>query len=371
MTKSKAAIFEGIGKPLIVDEITVDDPKAGEVMIKLDATGLCHTEIWYMSGGDTSTRGNSILGHEGCGIVVKVGPGVTEFQEGDRVVPLYIPECGHCRECVSEESNLCSTLDDAYFGGSMLDGTMRFHHQGRDLNHFMLTSTFSQYTVVHQEAIAKIRSDAPAHTACLFGCAVTTGIGAALWTAKVKPGSNCVVFGVGPIGLNAIQGCKLAGASMIIAVDINEERLKKAMEFGATHVIKPEGGNGTTAVKELTGGGADYAFEATGNTKVMRQALESVIWGTGVCCLIGVAKTGEVVEVTPRLLIAGRRLIGTAFGGCRGKTQLPGLIDLYMDGKVKVDELVTGIIPLSQINEAFEDMRKDSGYRYVVDYNIS
>ncbi|PQV62498.1 S-(hydroxymethyl)glutathione dehydrogenase / alcohol dehydrogenase [Abditibacterium utsteinense] len=368
MTQSKAAIFTGINQPLVIDEIEVDDPKAGEVLIKLDATGLCHTEIWYMSGGDTTTRGNSILGHEGCGTIVKVGAGVVDLQEGDRVVPIYIPECGHCRECLSDDTNLCSALDDAYFGGSMNDGSMRFHHRGRDLHHFMLTSTFSQYTVVHQEAVAKIRPDAPAESACLFGCAVTTGIGAALYTAKVKPGSKCAVFGVGPIGLNAIQGCKLAGAEMIIAVDLNDERLEKARQFGATHLIKPDGENGTGAVKDLTNGGADYVFEATGNTKVMRQALESTIYGGGVCCLIGVAKTGEVVEVTPRLLIAGRKLIGTAFGGCRGKTQLPGLIDMYMDGKIKVDELVTDVIDLSQINEAFENMKKDGGYRYVVRY---
>ncbi len=368
MTKSKAAIFTGINQPLVIDEIEVDDPKDGEVLLKLDATGLCHTEIWYMSGGDTSTRANSILGHEGCGTVVKVGKGVTELREGDRVVPIYIPECGHCRECLSEETNLCSALDDAYFGGSMNDGTMRFHHQGRDLHHFMLTSTFSQYTVVHQEAVAKIRPDAPAESACLFGCAVTTGIGAALYTTKVRQGSKCAVFGVGPIGLNVLQGCKLAGAEMIIAVDLNDERLKRAGEFGATHFVNPSNGDSVQQVKELTGGGADYCFEATGNTKVMRQALESTIYGGGVCCLIGVAKTGEVVEVTPRLLIAGRRLVGTAFGGCRGKTQLPGLIDQYMEGKIKVDELVTDVIELEKINEGFEHMRTDSGYRYVVRY---
>lgn len=366
--KSKAAIFEGIGKPLVIDEIEVDDPKDGEVLVKLDATGLCHTEVWYMSGGDTVTRHPQILGHEGCGIVQKVGKGVTQLKEGDRVVPLYIPECGHCRECLSGVTNLCSALDDAYFGGSMNDGTVRFHHQGRDVNHFMLTSTFSQYTVIHQEALAKIRDDAPAEKACLFGCAVTTGIGAALWTAKVTPGSKCAVFGCGPIGLNAIQGCKLAGAEMIIAVDLNLARLDKAQQFGATHLVQPEGGNGTQAVKELTGGGAEFVFEATGNVNVMRQALEATIYGGGKCCLIGVAKTGEVVEVTPRLLIAGRQLIGTAFGGCRGKTQLPGLIDRYMNGEILVDELVTGLIPLEKINEAFEHMHTDSGYRYVVQF---
>jgi len=368
MTLSKAAIFEGIGKPLIIDEIEVDDPKAGEVLIKLDATGLCHTEVWYMSGGDTTTRAPSILGHEGGGVVVKVGSGVTEFVEGDHVVPIYIPECGHCVECRSGITNLCSTLDDAYFGGSMNDGSMRFHRDGQDLHHFMLTSTFSQYTVVHQEALVKIRKDAPLDRACLFGCAVTTGIGAALWTSKVREGSTCAVFGCGPIGLNAIQGCRLAKAGKIIAVDLNEERLQKAKQFGATDLLKPEGGNGTSAVKEMTDGGADFVFEATGNVHVMRQALEATRYGGGKCCLIGVAKTGEVIEVTPRLLIAGRTLLGTAFGGCRGKSQLPELIDRYMNGEIFVDELVTGTIALEGINEAFEHMKQDSGYRYVVKY---
>jgi S-(hydroxymethyl)glutathione dehydrogenase/alcohol dehydrogenase len=366
--KSKAAIFEGIGKPLIIDEIEVDDPKEGEVLVRLEYTGLCHTELWYMGGGDTTTRSPTVLGHEGGGIVEKVGKGVTSLKEGDHVVPIYIPECGHCRECLSDDTNLCSHLDDAYFGGSMNDGTVRFHRQGQDVHHFMLTSTFSQYTVVHEEALAKIRPDAPLDKACLFGCAVTTGIGAALWTAKVKPGSACAVFGAGPIGLNAIQGCKLAGAGKIIVVDPNKERLEKARQFGATDLVIPEGGNGTTQVKGMADGGADYVFEATGNVNVMRHALEATRYGGGKCTLIGVAKTGEVVEVTPRLLIAGRTLLGTAFGGCRGRTQLPGLIDLYMDGKVLVDELITGIIPLEGINEAFENMKRDSGYRYVVKY---
>lgn len=366
--KSRAAIFEGVGKPLRVTEIEVDDPRAGEVLIRNEATGLCHTEVWYMSGGDTTTRAPSILGHEGGAVVVKVGPGVTEFQEGDHVVPIYIPECGHCRECLSGETNLCSALDDAYFGGTMNDGTVRFHHEGRDLNHFMLTSTFSEYSVVHQEALAKIRPDAPLEKVCLFGCAVTTGIGAALWTAKVKPGSTCVVFGCGPIGLNAVQGCRLAGAGKIIAVDLNEERLEKARQFGATDLLIPENGNGVAQVKAMTDGGADFSFEATGNTKVMQQALEATRYGGGKCCLIGVARTGETMEVTPRLLIAGRTLMGTALGGCRGKSQLPELIDRYMNGEIFVDELITDFITLEEINEAFEKMKHDSGYRYIVKY---
>jgi len=366
--KSKAAIFEGVGKPLIIDEIDVDEPREGEVLVKLHATGLCHTEIWYMDGGDTQARSPMVLGHEGGGVVEKVGRGVTSLKEGDHVVPIYIPECGHCVECLSGETNLCSHLDNAYFDNTMNDGSVRFHRDGQDVHHFMLTSTFSQYTVIHEEALAKIRPDAPLEKACLFGCAVTTGIGAALYTAKVKPGSTCVVFGVGPVGLNAIQGCRLAGAGRIIAVDMNQARLEKARLFGATDLLIPEGGNGTAQVKEMTNGGADYVFEATGNVKVMRQALEATRYGGGKCVLIGVAKTGEVVEVTPRLLIAGRQLLGTAFGGCRGRTQLPGLIDKYMDGEILVDELVTGLIPLEKINDAFAEMRHDSGYRYVVQF---
>ena len=366
--QSKAAIFTGKDQPLIIDEITVDDPKAGEVMIKLNATGLCHTEIWYMSGGDTTTRAPMILGHEGCGTIYKVGPGVTTLKEGDRVVPLYIPQCGHCRECGRGDTNLCSGLDDAYFGNTMNDGTVRFHHNGQDVHHFMLCSTFSNYTVCHEASVAKVRDDVSPVAACLFGCAVSTGIGAALNNAQVKPGSSCAVFGVGPIGLNAIQGCRLAGAEIIIAVDLNDERLEKAKQFGATHTINPEGGNGVDAVKELTGGGVDYCFEATGNTKVMRQALEATIYGGGKCCLIGVARTGETVEVTPRLLIAGRTLLGTALGGVKGRSQLPGLIDRYMSGDILVDELVTDTIELEEINEAFAKMKEDSGYRYVVKY---
>jgi S-(hydroxymethyl)glutathione dehydrogenase/alcohol dehydrogenase len=321
-----------------------------------------------MSGGDTTTRTPIVLGHEGCGIVEKVGAGVTSLKEGDRVVPLYIPQCGHCRECGHPDTNLCSTLDDAYFGNSMNDGTSRFHRNGQDLHHFMLCSTFSEYTVCHQESVAKVRQDVKPEAACLFGCAVTTGIGAALYNSKVRPGSTCAVFGCGPIGLNVIQGCKLAGARMIIAVDLNEARLEKAKQLGATHVVRPEGGNGVAAVKELAGGGADYCFEATGNPKVMEQALDATIYGGGKCCLIGVAKTGETMQVTPRQLIAGRQLIGTAFGGCRGRSQLPGLIDRYMDGEIVVDELITKTIALEEINDAFEQMHKDSGYRFVVKY---
>jgi S-(hydroxymethyl)glutathione dehydrogenase/alcohol dehydrogenase len=366
--KSRAAIFERVGEPLIVDEIEVDPPKQGEVLVRLEATGLCHTEVWYMSGGDTRTLVPAILGHEGGGIVQEVGPGVTSLKPGDHVVPLYISECGECPECKSPQTNLCSALDDTYYNGVMPDGTTRLHWKGKDVHHFMGTSTFAEYTVVPEIALAKIREDAPLDKVCLFGCAITTGIGAALWTAKVTAGSTCAVFGCGPIGLNAVQGCRLAGAERILALDLHDERLELARQMGATHLINATDGQGVAKVKEMTGGGADFSFEATGNTKVMRQAFESVRYGGGTCTLIGVARTGEDLSITPRMLIAGRILTGTAFGNCSGRSQLPGLIDWYMEGKIKVDELITEFIPLERINEAFARMKQDSGYRYIVRY---
>ncbi|MBI3911561.1 MAG: zinc-binding dehydrogenase [Armatimonadetes bacterium] len=374
--KSKAAIFEAIGKPLIVDEIEVDDPGPGECLVKLEATGLCHTEIWYMGGGDNvdyEQLSPRILGHEGGGVVVKCGAGVTSLQEGDHVVPLYISECGTCPECRDPNTNLCSYLDDkGYYEGAMLDGRPRFRWRGRSAYHFMGTSTFSQYTVVPEVALAKIRPDAPLNRVCLLGCAITTGVGAALWTARVRPGDSVAVFGCGPIGLNVVQGARLALAEKIIAVDLKPERLQKAKELGATHLIdaRKHGGNATAAVKSLTGGGADFIFEATGNTHVMRQAFEAVRYGGGKCVLIGVAKTGEEVSLVPRMLIAGRQLTGTAFGGCKGRTQLPWLVNWYMDGRLKIDALVTKEIPLTQINEAFAWMKQDQGYRYIVRYDM-
>jgi S-(hydroxymethyl)glutathione dehydrogenase/alcohol dehydrogenase len=372
--KSKAAIFTKIGEPLIVDEIEVDDPGPGECLVRLDATGLCHTEIWYMSGGDNvdyNQLSPRILGHEGGGVVVKCGEGVSSLKEGDHVVPLYISECGTCPECRSPETNLCSYLDDkGYYEGAMMDGKPRFHWKERPAYHFMGTSTFSEYTVVPEVALAKVREDAPLDRVCLLGCAITTGVGAVLWTAQAKPGSSVAVFGCGPIGLNVVQGARIAGAEKIIAVDLKPERLEKAKELGATHLINAadHGGSGTAAVKDLTGGGCDYSFEATGNTTVMRQAFESVRYGGGKCVLIGVAKTGEVVSLVPRTLIAGRILTGTAFGGCKGRTQLPELVDLYMEGTLKIDELVTKEISLDQINDALGWMKQDQGYRYVVKY---
>src|SRR4051812_24465997 len=328
--KSKAAVFTEIGKPLIVDEIQVDDPGPTECLVKLDATGLCHTEVWYMGGGDNvdySKLSPRILGHEGGGVVVKCGSEVTSLKEGDHVVPLYISECGTCPECRDPNQNLCSYLDDkGYYEGVMPDGRPRFHWKGGPAYHFMGTSTFSQYTVVPEVALAKIREDAPLDRVCLLGCAITTGVGAVLYAAKVQPGASAAVFGCGPIGLNVVQGARIAGAEKIIAVDLKPERLQKAKELGATHLVNAADydGNATPAVKELTGGGADFSFEATANTAVMRQAFEAVRYGGGKCVLIGVAKTGEVVSLVPRMLIAGRILTGTAFGGVKGRSQLPG-----------------------------------------------
>jgi len=372
--KARAAIFMAEGEPLVLDEIDIDPPKEGEVLVKLKATGLCHTDLYTMSGRDPSALYPAVLGHEGGGVVVELGPGVTSLREGDHVVPLFISECGECPQCKSPHTNLCSVLDDTYYDGWMPDGTTRLHYQGRDLYHYMGTSTFAEYTVVPEIALAKVREDAPLERVCLLGCGVTTGIGAALWTSQVTEGSTCVIFGCGPIGLNVVQGCRLAKAGKIIAVDLHEERLQKAREFGATHLINASeyDGNAVDAVKELCDpawGGADFTFEATGNVQVMRQAFEAAHYGGGKCCLIGVAGKGEELSIIPRYLISGRILTGTAFGGCNGRSQLPQLVDWYMDGQVYIDELVTEEIPLEKINEAFERMSRDDGYRYVVRYD--
>ena len=368
--KARAAIFTGLNEPLVIDEIDVDGPKAGEVLVKLEATGLCHTEIWYMEGGDTQTLAPAILGHEGGGVVQEVGPGVTTLQPGDHVVPLYIAECGECEDCTSGKTNLCSALDDTYMDGVMPDGTTRLRWNGQDLRHFMGTSTFAEYTVVPEVALAKVRKDAPLDRVCLFGCGIPTGVGAVLYTAKVQPGDTVAVFGCGPIGLNVVQGAKIAGAGMIIAVDLQEARLESAKLFGATHTVNALelGGSGTDAVKELTGGGVDFAFEATGVPAVMRQAFESTRYGWGKCVLIGVAKTGLDVSITPRMLIAGRSLTGTAFGGTKGRTQVPQMVDWYMDGKLKVDELITRFISLEDVNDAFAEMHENRAFRFVVRY---
>jgi S-(hydroxymethyl)glutathione dehydrogenase / alcohol dehydrogenase len=367
--KMRAAIFAEPKKPLVLDEIELDPPAAGEALVRLIATGVCHTDLYTMSGLDPSALMPAILGHEGGGVVEAVGPGVTSVAVGDHVIPLYIPECGKCAHCLSDETNLCLAIRGTQAQGVMPNGTSRLHWHDKMVHHYMGTSTFAQYTVVPEIALAKIRKDAPLDKVCLIGCGVTTGVGAALWTAKVKENSTCAVFGCGFVGLNAIQGCRLAGAKRIIAVDLSQGRLQSAKDFGATDVVNAGDGNPTQAVLDLTGGaGVDYSFEATGNTTVMRQAFESCRMGGGRCTIIGVASAGAELSLVPRFLITGRHLTGTAFGGAKSRTRVPQLVDWYMEGKLKVDDLVSRTMALEQINTAFEYMERAEGVRSIVKF---
>ena len=367
--KMRAAIFDEPKKPLVLDEVDIDPPAAGEALVRLVATGVCHTDYYTMSGLDPSALWPAILGHEGGGIVEAIGPGVTSVAVGDHVIPLYIPECGKCTHCLSDESNLCLAIRGTQAQGVMPNGTSRLHWHGNRVHHYMGTSTFAQYTVVPEIALAKIRKDAPLDKVCLIGCGVTTGIGAALWTAKVKENSTCAVFGCGFVGLNAIQGCRLAGAKKVIAVDLSLGRLQSAREFGATDTVNAGEGNPTQAVLDLTGGsGVDYSFEATGNTAVMRQAFESCRMGGGRCTIIGVASAGAELSVVPRFLITGRHLTGTAFGGAKSRTRVPQLVEWYMEGKIKIDALVSRTMPLAQINSAFAYMERAEGVRSIVQF---
>jgi S-(hydroxymethyl)glutathione dehydrogenase/alcohol dehydrogenase len=367
--KMQAAIFVEPKKPLVVDEVELDPPAAGEALVRLAATGVCHTDFYTMSGLDPSALMPAVLGHEGGGVVEAVGPGVTSVAVGDHVIPLYIPECGKCAHCLSDETNLCLAIRGTQAQGVMPNGTSRLHWQNKMVHHYMGTSTFAQYTVVPEIALAKIRKDAALDKVCLIGCGVTTGVGAALWTAKVKENSTCAVFGCGFVGLNAIQGCRLAGAKKIIAVDLSPGRLQAAKDFGATDVVNAGDGNPTQAVLDLTAGaGVDYSFEATGNTTVMRQAFESCRMGGGRCTIIGVASAGAELSLIPRYLITGRHLTGTAFGGAKSRTRVPQLVEWYMEGKLKVDDLVSRTMPLAQINTAFEYMERADGVRSIVKF---
>jgi S-(hydroxymethyl)glutathione dehydrogenase/alcohol dehydrogenase len=367
--KMHAAIFEEPKKPLVLDEVELDPPAEGEALVRLVATGVCHTDLYTMSGLDPSALMPAVLGHEGGGVVEAVGLGVTSVAVGDHVIPLYIPECRKCVHCLSDETNLCLAIRETQAQGVMPNGTSRLHWRGKMLHHYMGTSTFAQYTVVPEIALAKIRKDAPLDKVCLIGCGVTTGVGAALWTAKVKENSTCAVFGCGFVGLNAIQGCRLAGAKRIIAVDLSPGRLQSAKDFGATDVVNAGDGNPTQAVLDLTGGsGVDYSFEATGNTTVMRQAFESCRMGGGRCTIIGVASAGAELSLVPRFLITGRHLTGTAFGGAKSRTRVPQLVDWYMEGKLKVDELVSRTMPLAEISTAFEYMERAEGVRSIVKF---
>jgi S-(hydroxymethyl)glutathione dehydrogenase/alcohol dehydrogenase len=367
--KVRAAICWEPKKPLEIDEIELGGPKAGECLVRLAASGVCHTDAYTMSGRDPSGLFPCVLGHEGAGVVEEVGAGVKSLAPGDHVIPLYIPECRSCKFCLSGKTNLCGALLETQGRGLMPDGTSRLSHRGRMLHHYMGTSTFAEYTVVPEIALAKIRQDAPLEKVCLLGCGITTGIGAVLNTAKVHPGASVAVFGLGGIGLSVIQGAVMAGASRIIGIDVNPKKFALAGQLGATDFIDASHTpNVAEAVIEMTGGGVDFSFECIGNVEVMGQALLAAHKGWGQSIIIGVAGAGEEIHARPFLLVTGRAWRGTAFGGTRGRTQLPGLVDWYMSGRVKLDEFITHTMPLEEINRALDLMHQGESIRSVVRY---
>ncbi|MEI7805207.1 MAG: S-(hydroxymethyl)glutathione dehydrogenase/class III alcohol dehydrogenase [Hyphomicrobiales bacterium] len=370
----RAAVAVAAGKPLEVTTVKLEGPKAGEVLVEIKATGICHTDEFTLSGADPEGLFPAILGHEGAGVIVDIGPSVTSVKKGDHVIPLYTPECRQCPSCLSRKTNLCTAIRSTQGQGVMPDGTSRFSIGGKKLHHYMGTSTFANFTVLPEIAVAKIREDAPFDKVCYIGCGVTTGIGAVLNTAKVETGAKCVVFGLGGIGLNVIQGLRLAGASMIIGVDINDSKKSWGERFGMTHFV-----NATQAGNDLVPhlvnmtksgadqiGGADYTFDCTGNVKVMRQALEASHRGWGQSIIIGVAPAGAEIATRPFQLVTGRTWKGTAFGGARGRTDVPTIVDWYMDGKIEIDPMITHTMPLPDINKAFDLMHEGKSIRSVV-----
>jgi S-(hydroxymethyl)glutathione dehydrogenase/alcohol dehydrogenase len=374
--KTRAAVASEKSRPLTIMDVDLEGPKAGEVLVEIKATGICHTDEFTLSGADPEGLFPTILGHEGAGIVVDVGAGVTSVKKGDHVIPLYTPECRQCPSCLSRKTNLCTAIRATQGQGLMPDGTSRFSLDGRMLRHYMGCSTFSNFTVLPEIAIAKIREDAPFDKVCYIGCGVTTGIGAVLNTAKVEPGAKAVVFGLGGIGLNVIQGLRLAGADMIIGVDVNNGKKSWGERFGMTHFVNPKeaGGDLVPHLVNMTKsgadqiGGADYTFDCTGNVKVMRQALECAHRGWGVSVIIGVAGAGEEIATRPFQLVTGRVWKGTAFGGARGRTDLPRIVDWYMQGKIEIDPMITHTMPLADINKAFDLMHEGKSIRSVVTY---
>ncbi len=368
--QTQAAVAYEAGKPLEIETVNLDGPKAGEVLIEIKATGVCHTDEFTRSGADPEGIFPAILGHEGAGVVVDVGAGVTSVQKGDHVIPLYTPECRQCEYCTSGKTNLCQSIRETQGQGIMPDGTSRFSLQGSPVFHYMGTSTFSNFTVVPEIAVAKIREDAPFDKVCYIGCGVTTGIGAVINTAEVQPGDNVVVFGLGGIGLNVIQGARMAGADMIVGVDINPAREQLAANFGMTHFVNPNELENDIVpyLVSLTGGGADFSFECVGNVDLMRAALECCHKGWGESVIIGVAGAGQEISTRPFQLVTGRVWRGTAFGGARGRTDVPKIVDWYMDGKINIDDLITHKMPLSQINEAFDLMHAGESIRSVVEF---
>ncbi len=367
--KVKAALAFEAAKPLVIDEIDLDGPKAGEVLVKLVATGVCHTDAYTLSGRDPEGLFPAVLGHEGGGVVEEVGPGVTSVEVGDHVIPLYTAECRQCKFCLSGKTNLCGAVRATQGQGLMPDGTSRISHGGRRVHHYMGTSTFAEYTVVAEVSLAKIRKDAPLDKVCLLGCGVTTGIGAVLNTAKVEPGSSVAIFGLGGVGLSAIQGAVLAGAERIIAVDTNPRKFELARQFGATDTVDPSDvENVADLIIDMTDGGVDYSFECVGNVELMGLALWCTHKGWGQSIIVGVAGAGEEIHARPFLLVTGRSWRGSAFGGVKGRTELPRYVDRYLAGRIKIDELITGTMPLERINEAFDQMHAGNAIRTVLVY---
>ena len=369
--KTRAAVAYQAGKPLVIEDVELEGPKAGEVLVEIKATGICHTDEFTLSGADPEGLFPVIFGHEGAGVVMDVGAGVTSVQKGDHVIPLYTPECRACKSCLSRKTNLCTAIRATQGKGLMPDGTSRFSLGKTRVHHYMGCSTFSQHTVLPEIALAKIREDAPFDKVCYIGCGVTTGLGAVFWTAKVTPGANVVVFGLGGIGLNVVQGARLAGADKIIGVDVNPARESLARKFGLTHFVNPKtlGGDLVPHLVELTGGGADYSFECVGSVELMRQALECCHRGWGESIIIGVAGAGQEIRTRPFQLVTGRVWKGTAFGGARGRTDVPKIVDWYMNGKIDIDSLITHKLPLARINEAFDLMRAGDSIRTVVEFS--
>lgn len=368
--KVKAAVAYEAGKPLSIETVHLEGPASGEVLIEVKASGICHTDAYTLSGKDPEGLFPAILGHEGAGVVVDVGAGVTSVKKGDHVIPLYTPECRQCEYCLSLKTNLCQAIRSTQGKGLMPNGTSRFSIGDKQLYHYMGTSTFSNYTVLPEISVAKIREDAPFEKVCYIGCGVTTGIGAVIYTAKVEPGSKVIVFGLGGIGLNVIQGARMVGADMIIGVDINPAKRELAEKFGMTHFVNPKEVEGDLVpyLVDLTKGGADYTFECIGNVKVMRQALECCHKGWGESIVIGVAGAGEEISTRPFQLVTGRVWRGSAFGGARGRTDVPKIVDWYMEGKINIDDLITHVMPVEKINEGFELMHKGESIRSVITF---
>jgi S-(hydroxymethyl)glutathione dehydrogenase/alcohol dehydrogenase len=368
--KSRAAVAFAPKTPLEIVEVDVEGPKAGEVMVELKATGVCHTDAYTLDGLDSEGLFPSILGHEGAGVVVEVGAGVTSVKAGDHVIPLYTPECGKCKSCLSGKTNLCTAIRATQGKGLMPDGTSRFSYRGQLIHHYMGCSTFSNYTTLPEIAVARIRADAPFDKACYIGCGVTTGVGAVTNTAKVEKGARCIVFGLGGIGLNVIQGLRMVGAAQIVGVDINPAREAWGAKFGMTDFVNPKtvAGDLVAHLVALTDGGADYTFDCTGNTDVMRQALEACHRGWGQSIIIGVAESGKEISTRPFQLVTGRVWKGTAFGGAKGRTDVPGIVDLYMKGAIAIDPMITHVMPLERINDAFDLMHRGESIRSVIVY---